>query len=196
MSFVDRQACMLVFLLAALGCLNESARQSTVVFRDAQGRLLSPEDLQKETGSLHYEVYDGEAVPVAAKALHQQAREAGERGNYEEALVLLTRAASLAPRWPYPVYDRAYTHLLMKSFDAALADYRRTADLAPRGFFTTLTAVDTLVREQKGEFPQGLYLAYLMLEPIQDAAQAPAPRAIRRKVSAIRAWLAAIRQSC
>jgi len=169
MSLIDHSAWILVILFAAVGCGSESGQ--TVVFRDAQGRLLSPEDLQKATGPLRYEVYDSGPVSPAAKALHQQGRDAGARGNYEEALALFTRAASLAPRWPYPMYDRAYTHLLMKNFDAALVDYRRTADLAPRGFFTTLTAVDTLVREQKGEFPQGLYLAYMMLEPIQDAAE-------------------------
>lgn len=126
MSFVDHQACMRVFLLAAAGC-GRSGQQGAVAFRDAQGRLLSPEDLQKLTGSLRYEVYDRETVSAAAKALHQQGRDAGGRGNYEEALALFTRAAGLEPRWPYPVYDRAYTHLLMKNFDAALADYRRTA---------------------------------------------------------------------
>ena len=138
--------------------------------REGPERRLSADDLRKATSSVHDEVHAGVTVSPAAKALHQQGRDAGARGNYEEALALLTRAASLEPAWPYPVYDRAYTHLLMKNFDSALADYRRTAELAPRGFFTTLTAVDTLVREQNGECPRGLYLAYLMLEPIQDAA--------------------------
>jgi len=58
-----------------------------------------------------------------AQTLHQQARQAGARGDYAEALPLLTRAAALAPGWPYPIYDRAYTHLLMGNFEAALADY-------------------------------------------------------------------------
>ena len=63
---------------------------------------------------------------------------------------------------------RVYTHLLMKDFDAALADYRKTSEMAPRGFFATLVAVHTLSREQKGDLPAGLYLGYLMLEPIKD----------------------------
>ncbi len=49
------------------------------------------------------------AVPEAAKSLHQKGREAGGRGNYAEALTLLTKAAELAPDWPYPIYDRAFT---------------------------------------------------------------------------------------
>jgi len=103
--------------------------------------------------------------------LHQQGREAGARGDYDQALALFTKAAELAPSWPYPRYDRAYTHLLMKDFDAALTDYRKTSEMAPRGFFTTLTAVHTLSREQRGDLPAGLYLAYLMLEPITDAKE-------------------------
>jgi tetratricopeptide (TPR) repeat protein len=159
-------------VLAAVACTDRrTTPDDALVFRDARGHLLTAEELQAATGTFRYEASDGEIVPPEAKSLHQQAREAGARGHYDEALALLTKAADLAPRWPYPVYDRAYTHLLMKNFDDALSDYRRTAGLAQRGFFTTFTAIDTLAREQTGEFPQGLYLAYLMLEPIKDPAQ-------------------------
>src|SRR5262245_19634743 len=41
--------------------------------------------------------------------------------------------------------------------------------MATRGFFTTLTAVHTLNREEEGDLPRGLYLAYLMLEQTGDA---------------------------
>jgi hypothetical protein len=41
----------------------------------------------------------------------------------------------------------------------------------PRGFFTTITAVHTLNREEKGDLPRGLYVAYLMLEPMSDASE-------------------------
>jgi tetratricopeptide (TPR) repeat protein len=73
--------------------------------------------------------------------------------------------------WPYPVYDRAFTYLLMKDFDSARADYRRTLKLSPRGFFTAITALDTLTREQNGELPVGTYLAYLSLEWMKDKGQ-------------------------
>jgi tetratricopeptide (TPR) repeat protein len=142
-----------------------------LVFRDAQGRLMTPEEIQVATGSLQYEFRAVDSVPMEATTLHQEGREAGARGDYDQALALFTKAAELAPSWPYPVYDRAYTHLLMKDFDAALADYRRTSEMAPRGFFTTLTAVQTLSREQRGDLPAGLYLAYLKLEPITDAKE-------------------------
>jgi tetratricopeptide (TPR) repeat protein len=149
----------------------DTVRSGMPVFRDSQDRSLNVEDLQRAAGPLQWEVYGGDAPPPEAEALHQQGRAAGARGDYPEALALLTQAAERAPRWPYPLYDRAFTHLLMQNFDAALLDYQRTANLAPRGFFMALAAVDTLRREQSGEFPRGLYLAYVALERIPDRAQ-------------------------
>jgi tetratricopeptide (TPR) repeat protein len=100
--------------------------------------------------------------------LHQAGREAGAAGDYENAFALFSQAAALAPGWPYPVYDEAFTHLLMGDFAAALEDYRRTIALAPRGFFTARTAVDVLEREEAGELPVGIYLAYSQVGWIQD----------------------------
>jgi len=108
-------------------------------------------------------------VSKDAQALHTRAREAGENGNYAEALTLLTQAAALAPEWPYPVYDRAFTRLLMNDFDGALLDYETTLKMSPKGFFTAHVAVDTLRREQAGEFPPGFYLAYTMVEHMDEA---------------------------
>lgn len=108
-------------------------------------------------------------VTEEAEALHTKAREAGASGNYAEALSLLTQAAALAPEWPYPVYDRAFTRLLMSDFDGALVDYERTLELSPKGFFTAHVAVDTLRREQRGELPRGFYLAYSTLEHMEEA---------------------------
>lgn len=139
-----------------------------IVFRAADGRTITLEDLKGVSGTIPWELVGAENVPSEASRLHQQAREAGGTGNYRQALTLLTRAAGLAPRWPYPVYDRAYTHLLMQEFKAAQADYAKTVELAPRGFFTAITAVDILVREQRGEFRPGAYLAYLSTEWLDD----------------------------
>ena len=120
----------------------------------------------------HLPLEGQKAAPSSeAEALHNKGREAGARGNYAEALALFTKASALAPDWPYPVYDRAFTHLLMNNSEAALADYQRTLELSPRGFFTAHVAVDILLREKRGEFPRGTYLAYVMLEPEQDPAR-------------------------
>lgn len=135
-----------------------------IIFQDADGRTLTLEDIKGVSGTFQYEVVGAEGVPAEAKALHQRAREAGARGEYQSAIDLLTKASDLAPQWPYPIYDRAYTYLLMHDYEAARIDYQKTVELAPRGFFTAITALDVLTREQKGEFPQGIYLAYLSLE--------------------------------
>jgi len=140
-----------------------------LVFHDEQGRLLTPAEVHAATGKLYYGLQAAIDVPPEARALHDQGRQAGERGDYEQALVQFTRAAELAPRWPHPVYDRAHTHLQMDNFDAALADYRKTREMVPRGFFTTLTAIHTLLREERGDLPRGLYRSYLVFEAIQDA---------------------------
>ena len=62
-----------------------------------------------------------------------------------------TRAAVLAPQWPYPIYDRAFTHLQARDAAAPWLTIGRTLELSPRGFFTAHVAVDALRREQKGE---------------------------------------------
>jgi tetratricopeptide (TPR) repeat protein len=142
-----------------------------LVFHDEQGRLLTSAEVQAATGKVHYGLQAAIDVPLEATRLHEQGREAGERLDYDQALVLFTRAAELAPHWPHPVYDRAHTHLLMDNFDAALADYRKTREMVPRGFFTTLTAIHTLLREERGDLPRGLYRSYLMLESIVDAKE-------------------------
>lgn len=175
----------------------ETNTDPTIIFTLPDGRRLTMEELQgiagrvafrngkllAVTGKVRYEIIGQGAVPAAAELLHQQAREAGARGDYEKALTLLARASELAPEWPYPVYDRAYMHLLMKDFNAARTYYRKTLELSPRGFWTAITALDTLSREQNGELPVGTYLAYLSLEWIDDAAEKDA--AVREMIKTI-----------
>jgi len=168
-------ASVLMSALLSLACSQDGSKTDkeapVIVFRGADGRTLTLGELKDVTGTFRYEIVGSAEVPAEAKALHQRAREAGGRGDYQVAITLLTAASKLAPKWPYPVYDRAYTHLLMKDFAAARADYQKTVGLAPRGFFTAITALDVLTREQKGEFPPGTYLAYLSLEWVDDRAK-------------------------
>ena len=153
-----------------------------IVFRDENGRELTFDDLRNVTGKVNYEVIGRGQVPQQAHELHQRARKAGQAGNYQRALSLLDSASSLAPDWPYPIYDAAFTHLLMKNFDKALEDYRAVDRLAPRGFFTAKTAIDVLQKEAEGKFPRGLYLDYLRLEWIND--EATKSEAIKKLVAA------------
>lgn len=143
---------------------------SQVVFIDAEGRELSAADLQAVSGTVSWEIRRDYEIPVEAGRLHQQAREAGSAGEMSEALRLLAAASELAPEWPYPEYDAAFTYLLMEDFPSALEHYRRTLQLSPRGFFTAMTAVRYLEEEAAGTIPTGVYLFYTQLEWIKDPA--------------------------
>ena len=70
----------------------------------------------------------------------------------------------IEPLWAYPVYDLAFTYLLMGDFDNALKYYRETDAIEPDGFFTTKTAIYTLEGEKAGLFPEGLYTFYMQIE--------------------------------
>ena len=163
---------LLMCLAAFFGCESNQGGTSkeppTIIFRNADGRTLTTDDLRGATGTFHYEIFGLEGVPAEAKSLHQQARQAGGAGDYKKALALLERASQLAPWWPYPVYDSAYTYMLTKDFDSARQYYAKTVELSPRGYFTAITALDTLTREKNGKLPAGTYLAYVSLEWIND----------------------------
>jgi len=77
----------------------------------------------------------------------------------------------------------AFTYLLMKDAENARKYYRKTVELAPRGFFTAVTALDTLDREAKADLPAGTYLAYVSLEWMDDPQKkADAVRQLVRRV--------------
>jgi tetratricopeptide (TPR) repeat protein len=157
--------------------------EAVVVFRAADGRALTMAELRGLTGTFQYEILGGSNVPTEAKSLHKQARQAGGAGDYKQAISLLERASNLAPAWPYPVYDMAFTYLLMKDADNARKYYRRTIELAPRGFFTAITALDALDRESKGDLPAATYLEYLSLEWMDDPSKkAEAVRLLIKRV--------------
>jgi len=142
-----------------------------MVFRDEEGRELSENELANFTGRVRWEIVGSEPVPSKAKELHSLARREGEAGNYAKALELLQQACKEARHWPYPVYDAAYTFLLMGDSDNALQNYEAVVRMAPRGFFTSITAVHYLRRERSGELDPGTYKDYLMLELVSDVVQ-------------------------
>jgi tetratricopeptide (TPR) repeat protein len=59
----------------------------------------------------------------------------------------------------------------MEDYDHARSDYAQTVKMSPRGFFTALTAVDTLEKEKSGELPAGTYLTYIALEDVADRSK-------------------------
>lgn len=110
-------------------------------------------------------------IPPEAERLHAEGRAAGGRGEYDRALALLERAAVLAPEWPYPPYDAAFTLLLRGDTRGAQAMYERVETLAPTGFFTCRTTLDMLRREHSGRLPEGFSRAFMQLEWLSDRAR-------------------------
>jgi len=168
-------ALQLLLLASLLGCngkhngmQNES---HMIIFRDPDGRILTEDDLRGVSGTFRYEIVGNSQVSAKAESLHSQGRQAGASGDYKRAINLLEQAHNLAPQWPYPVYDMAFTYLLMKDTKNARVYYRKTIELSPRGFFEAITAVDALDREEKGELPTGTYVKYLSLEWTNDPEQ-------------------------
>lgn len=123
------------------------------------------------SGNAEWQAPASPGIPPEAKALHEKARTLGERGALKQAIELLDRASALAPTWPYPPYDKAYTQLLSGDVADALASYQAVDRLTPEGFFTTKTAIWSLTREQAGTFPKGTYQAYLQIEWAKSDAE-------------------------
>jgi tetratricopeptide (TPR) repeat protein len=135
-----------------------------LVFRDSAGRELTTRDLQGYTGPVRWEVIGARDIPEQARQLHEQAREAGGEGDYARALDLLDEAWDLAPHWPYPAYDAAYTYLLIGEPGMAEELYERVDQMAPRGYFTCKASLDTLRRERAGKLFPGFARAYATTE--------------------------------
>lgn len=159
-------ALFIIILAFTFGCrTNENSENvAPVVFVDASGRSLKLDELEGLSGNFNYEILGTEEVSAEAIQLHKQARQAGEAGDTNQAISLLAQASQLSPLWPYPVYDMAFAYLLLGDAKNAQKYYEKTIKLSPRGFFTAITALHTLKREERGELPVGTYLAYLSLE--------------------------------
>ena len=142
-----------------------------LVFTDGEGRMLAADELAGARGTIKWEVVSRRAIDPEAARLHREGRAAGERGDYDAALSLLTEAANHEPAWAYPIYDRAFTHLLRENFDEARRDYERTLELSPRGFYTAAEAVDMLRRAAAGEWPSGVYTSLVALERVTPDQQ-------------------------
>ncbi len=165
-----------------------SDRRFHIVFFDGDGRILSRDQLASASGHIRWEVRNGTIHPEAGR-LHAEGRATGAGGDHDAAIALFTQAEALDPAWPYPVYDRAFAHLLKQEFDAALADYRKVLELAPDGFFVAARAADLLTREAGGEFPRGLYQAFAMLEYMPpEEQQSIAEQLVQQFPSHAPAW--------
>ncbi|PTX62316.1 hypothetical protein C8N46_103416 [Kordia periserrulae] len=147
---------------------SESDNNMKIEFTDSNGNKISKEELENSTGTFNYEIYGIEGVSDLAKSLHNQARQFGQTGDYKNAIEKLTQANKEAPNWPYPLYDLAYTYLLQDDYENALKYYQLTDKIAPKGFYTSKTALHTLEREKTGDLQKGLYKSYLYIEWIDN----------------------------
>lgn len=136
-----------------------------VIYTNKKGKKLTRQDLEELTLTPNSGDWE---VSQQALQLHQEGRQLGAAGQYGKAIAKLQEAAEEAPEWPYPVYDQAFTYLLMKDFPKALQTYKKVDLMAPEGFFTTKTAIDALSKERLGELPAGIYLLYMQIEWSQN----------------------------
>lgn len=167
----------------------EAHADTKLIFRDASGRQLTTADLAHVTGHVDYRLVGGEDIPDGAQQLFQQGQRAGGAGDYPKALELFGKARDAAPRWPYPVYEIAYTHQLMDQPAEALTHYDAVLKLAPRGFFTALSSADCLRREAAHEWAPGVCKQYMMIEWLDEGAKLEALRALLAKVPSLApAW--------
>lgn len=134
-------------VLAACTTVDSPTR---VIVRDKEWRALTEKDLRAATGEFSWELREQKPVPGEATRLHQMGRAEGSRGNYEQGLALFAEASALAPDWPYPPYDAAYTYLLMDDPSNAEQLYDLVDRLAPRGFFTTKPLWTAFVENDSG----------------------------------------------
>ncbi len=85
-----------------------------------------------------------DGIPTEAARYHEQGRDPGSNGDPVKALELFTRAHELAPDWPAPPYDMAFTYLLADYLEEADKWYAHVDELSPRGFFTCKRSLDTI----------------------------------------------------
>src|ERR1700693_2774275 len=104
---------LLACLAAFVGCSRNHGgtpkEAPMVIFRGADGRTLSREELLRATGTFRYEIVGGTDVPAEADLLHKQARQVGEAGDHKKALALLERASNLATQLQYSLYEHDNT---------------------------------------------------------------------------------------
>src|SRR5262245_53032878 len=94
--------------------------QPHVRFVDSTGRPVEPEELAHFDGTVSWTIEDEDRVPSAALARAQAGMQAGSSNDLERAMKRFREAHRLAPRWAQPVYQGAWTALLLG--DAALAE--------------------------------------------------------------------------
>jgi tetratricopeptide (TPR) repeat protein len=113
----------------------------------------------------------GPQIPERAVELHAQGRAQVDSGQHAEALKLFQQAQALAPDWYLPLYDSAYTYILMGENDRALLLLEQLDGLEPLGFAQSKKMLDSVRREKDGRVPKGTLREFLSVQQLRDAAE-------------------------
>ena len=152
-----------------------------IIFKDSSGQVLTKSDLNGFSGTASWEVLSEQTVSQEARDLHNAGREFGQKGDYANAIKNFELASEIDLKWAYPVYDLAYTYLLMGEQEKSHEYYLKVDSMEPRGFFNYKAAVYSLKVENDGVFPQGLYQFYLTVEWMDSAKKIQTLQLISKK---------------
>ena len=101
----------------------------------------------------------------------------GRVGDLSKATRHFRSAVRLAPDEPYPHYELGYTLLLMGEIEPALAELRRTNELA-QGFFLVQSEIYVCEAILSGALSEDSVKALRQLQQLTDAGQAQSQRAV------------------
>jgi tetratricopeptide (TPR) repeat protein len=109
-------------------------KNRVVAVLDDDSRLELDELPKPPSGRVRF-VFERDRLTLRpAGVLVQHGREAGAAGKSEEALALFRRAAAADPFDPDPRYQEAFTLVLLRRYEEAVAGYDATEGLAPGWF--------------------------------------------------------------
>lgn len=130
----------------------------TPIYTAEDGRTLALDDLTDTTSEASENTAN---ISEDAIEHFNEGVELGRKNELKAALSKFSAATAQEPKWPYPIYQRAFTLLLLGETDKALACYKKVDELEPRGFYNSKHALSVVQREAAGEYPTGLYLHYV-----------------------------------
>ncbi|MGK7909801.1 MAG: tetratricopeptide repeat protein [Synechococcus sp.] len=101
---------------------------------------------------------------------------AGKLGDFEKAESNFRAAIAMAPDEPYPHYELGYTMLLQRDYEEALAEFRRTNELA-RGFFQVQAEIYMCEQLLAGEIDEHVMSLIQRLQQMSEGKTATGKQA-------------------
>ncbi len=148
-----------------------STTKDEVVYRSNDGRELSKAEIRAMQPRTIRDFLLLDRATPEADSLLREARQLGNANDLQACLKLISDAAALAPEWPQPFYDAAYTYLVNGDWESALFYYEKVDKLAPDGYLSTKAAAHTLKKELDSKLPEGFYRDFISIEQQRDPKQ-------------------------